>query len=115
MGGVGSMMRPGRTLYIGGLSYGAREVNEAEEVLSRHFCEWGPLEFVNYKPKFGCAFVRYKFRASAEFAKVCLRLRVFDVSVLHESARYPSLVLVLILALFSILLFHVFIYLLWLL
>jgi hypothetical protein len=70
MGGVGSMMRPGRTLYVGGLSFGAREVIEAEEVLSRHFCEWGPLEFVNYKHKFGCAFVRYKFRASAEFAKV---------------------------------------------
>ena len=88
MGGVGSMMRPGRTLYIGGLSYGAREVNEAEEVLSRHFCEWGPLEFVNYKPKFGCAFVRYKFRASAEFAKVCARI----LAIVRISAHFLNLV-----------------------
>ena len=28
------------------------------------------LEMVSYKPKFGCAFIRFRYRASAEFAKV---------------------------------------------
>jgi hypothetical protein len=52
------------------LQYNFSQTAEAEEVVARHFAEWGPLEFVNYKSKYGCAFVRYRYRTSAEFAKV---------------------------------------------
>jgi Torus domain len=40
MGGVGSFMRLNRTLYIGRIA----ESDDVEEVVARHFAEWGDIE-----------------------------------------------------------------------
>jgi hypothetical protein len=48
MGGVGSFMKPSRTLYVGGLLKNKYEVpQKLEEALYRHFGEWGEVENVN--------------------------------------------------------------------
>jgi len=70
-GGTGSYMRIGRTLYMyfGGAvdpNWGAKKVHDE---ISKQFGEWGPIEDVTVKFDRRFAFVRYKFRASAEFAK----------------------------------------------
>jgi len=70
-GGTGSYMRIGRTLYMffGGSvdpKWGARRVYDE---VSAQFGEFGPIEDVSVKFERRFAFVRYKFRASAEFAK----------------------------------------------
>ena len=70
-GGTGSYMRIGRTLYMffGGAvdpKWGARRVYDE---VSSQFGEFGPIEDVSVKFERRFAFVRYKFRASAEFAK----------------------------------------------
>ena len=70
-GGTGSYMRIGRTLYMyfGGAvnpNWGATKVHEE---ITKQFGEWGPIEDVTVKFDRRFAFVRYKFRVSAEFAK----------------------------------------------
>ena len=70
-GGTGSYMRVGRTLYMffGGAvdpKWGAKKVYD--EVMAQ-FSEFGPIEDVTVKFERRFAFVRYKFRASAEFTK----------------------------------------------
>lgn len=40
MGGVGSFTRQNRTLYIGRM----KETRDSEEVIERHFQEWGEIE-----------------------------------------------------------------------
>lgn len=65
MGGVGSFMKENRTLHISGLQRG--KVNE--EVVTKHFAEWGQLEYVRVIRDKSIAFVRYHLRSCAEFAK----------------------------------------------
>ena len=68
-GGVGSFFSQSRTLYVG---YGAASDglgNKLQEVMHKVFSEWGPLEDVYVVRSKSIAFVRYVFRASAEFAK----------------------------------------------
>jgi hypothetical protein len=67
MGGVGSFSRENRTLYIGGLR-NARGGNIEEDVI-KAFAEWGDLEHVRVIGSKSIAFVRYRLRAGAEFAK----------------------------------------------
>ena len=66
MGGIGSFDKDTRTLYVGGLHHRDKQ----EDVLEEEFGEWGEIEDVRYIPKLHVAFVRYKYRLSAEFAKV---------------------------------------------
>ena len=69
MGGVGSFFSHSRTLYV---SYGAASEQlgaKLQEAFERVFSEWGPLEDVYVVRGKSIAFVRYVFRASAEFAK----------------------------------------------
>ena len=40
MGGVGSFMRQNRTLYVGRIHV----TDDIEEIVARHFAEWGPVE-----------------------------------------------------------------------
>lgn len=40
MGGVGSFMRQNRTIYVGRIHV----TDDIEEIVSRHFAEWGPVE-----------------------------------------------------------------------
>lgn len=67
MGGVGTFSRDNRTLYIGGV----RRVKGADlqDLVVRNFVEWGELESVRVIWDKSIAFVRYKLRAAAEFAK----------------------------------------------
>jgi len=67
MGGVGTFSRDNRTLYIGGI----RRVKgvDLQELVARNFIEWGELESVRVIWDKSIAFVRYKLRAAAEFAK----------------------------------------------
>lgn len=66
MGGVGSFEKECRTLYVGGLSIRSG----LEKVLSTEFGEWGELEEVKIIPRLHIAFLTYKNRMNAEFAKV---------------------------------------------
>ena len=66
MSGVGSFMKPSRTLFIGNLqksSYSSPK--ELEEAVWKHFAEWGELESVNVIHRLSIAFARYRLRSSA--------------------------------------------------
>jgi hypothetical protein len=66
MSGVGSFMKPCRTLYIGGLLKQKYETGPAlEEAIWKHFGEWGEVEHVNVIFRLSIAFVRYRVRTSA--------------------------------------------------
>lgn len=55
MGGVGSFMRQNRTLYIGRIHVS----DDIEEIIARHFQEWGQIERVRVLTSRGVAFVTY--------------------------------------------------------
>lgn len=66
MSGVGSFMKPCRTLYIAGIVKQKYEPAKAlEEALMKHFGEWGEIENVNVIWRISIAFVRYRLRTSA--------------------------------------------------
>ncbi|EFC46840.1 predicted protein [Naegleria gruberi] len=67
MSGVGSFNRDCRTLYVSGFKYVSGV--DYEEVLLRHFKEWGEVEYIRAFPEKCYAFVKYKNRLCAEFAK----------------------------------------------
>ncbi|KAJ3109105.1 Pre-mRNA-splicing factor [Phlyctochytrium bullatum] len=74
MGGVGSFEKDNRTLYIGHLG----TTGSMEATVKRHFAEWGEIEHVRVLSGKGVAFVRYKFRAAAEFAKEAMYAQSMD-------------------------------------
>lgn len=62
-------MRLCRTLFIyygGAAEWGGQRLRE---LLSESFSEWGAIEDIHVVPSKCIGFVRYAFRASAEFAK----------------------------------------------
>ncbi|KAJ3264162.1 Pre-mRNA-splicing factor [Chytriomyces hyalinus] len=74
MGGVGSFEKDNRTLYVGqlGLEGGL------EDTLYRHFIEWGEIEYLRLLKGKGVAFIRFKSRVSAEFAKEAMHCQSLD-------------------------------------
>ena len=76
MGGVGTFSRECRTLYIGNLPIDS--VSDTYKALARHFGMYGDIEGINVKPKYGCAFVRFLYRANAEFAKIAMAEQSLD-------------------------------------
>ena len=76
MAGVGTFTRDCRTLYVGNLSI--ENVREKYDVLVRTFGEFGPIEQINVKPKFGCASVRYLYRSTPEFAREAMAEQPLD-------------------------------------
>ena len=72
MGGNGSFSRNNRTLYIGNLAQLHPTQAENESMLRRHFEAFGELEYVRIIPSKNCGFVRYCYRACAEFAKTAM-------------------------------------------
>lgn len=74
MGGVGSFLRQNRTLYVGNV-----EVSDnMEQVVSRHFSEWGDIERIRVLNNRGIAFVTYVNEANAQFAKEAMAHQSLD-------------------------------------
>jgi RNA recognition motif-containing protein len=65
MGGVGSFMRQNLTLYVGRIHV----TDDIEEVVARHFSEWGEIERIRILNSRGVAFVTYMTEVNAQFAK----------------------------------------------
>ncbi|WPH00901.1 Pre-mRNA-splicing factor CWC2 [Acrodontium crateriforme] len=74
MGGVGSFMRVNRTLYVGRIHVS----DDIEEVVARHFQEWGQIDRIRVLPSRGVAFVTYTHLANSEFAKEAMAHQSLD-------------------------------------
>jgi len=75
MDGVGSFQMDCRNLFVGELVFDRTDPNYVQtmvNILFKHFSLWGPLENVKVIPNKAIAFLRYKTRAAAEFAKVAM-------------------------------------------
>ena len=70
MSGAGSYNKPSRTLYVGRLRIDKHGGDEpTKNAILQHFEPFGTIENVNLIPKKAIAFVRYRLRSNAEFAK----------------------------------------------
>ncbi|KAI0471865.1 hypothetical protein GGR56DRAFT_667663 [Xylariaceae sp. FL0804] len=74
MGGVGSFMRQNRTIYVGRIHV----TDDIEEVVARHFAEWGQVERVRVLNTRGVAFITYTNEANAQFAKEAMAHQSLD-------------------------------------
>ena len=74
MGGVGSFLRQNRTLYIGRIFVDEK----IEEIVSKHFLEWGRIERIRVLNARGVAFVTYVTEANAQFAKEAMAHQSLD-------------------------------------
>ncbi|KAL9100171.1 MAG: hypothetical protein Q9163_004421 [Psora crenata] len=74
MGGVGSFMRQNRTLYIGRIHV----TDDIEEVVARHFAEWGQIDRIRCLTARGVAFVTYTNEANSQFAKEAMAHQSLD-------------------------------------
>ncbi|KAF2404518.1 hypothetical protein EJ06DRAFT_503782 [Trichodelitschia bisporula] len=74
MGGVGSFMRQNRTLYVGRIHV----TDDIEEIVARHFAEWGQVERIRVLNNRGVAFVTYSNLANSEFAKEAMAHQPLD-------------------------------------
>ena len=80
MQGNGSFNDPCRTLYVGKLqrNFYSEKPKELENVLYRHFSEFGEVEHINVIWAKAIAFVRFRFRTHAEVAKEALACQTLD-------------------------------------
>ncbi|KAL1642059.1 Pre-mRNA-splicing factor [Diplodia intermedia] len=76
MGGVGSFMRQNRTLYVGRIHV----TDDIEEIVARHFQEWGQIDRVRVLNTRGVAFVTYSNEANSQFAKEAMAHQALDHS-----------------------------------
>ncbi|KAG4428586.1 Pre-mRNA-splicing factor [Cadophora sp. M221] len=76
MGGVGSFMRQNRTVYVGRIHVS----DDIEEVVARHFAEWGQVERIRVLNTRGVAFITYSNEANAQFAKEAMAHQSLDHS-----------------------------------
>jgi hypothetical protein len=91
MGGVGSFMRQNRTIYVGRIHVS----DDIEEVVARHFAEWGQVERSKYSVLLvrrtrantnpvrvlntrGVAFITYSNESNAQFAKEAMAHQSLD-------------------------------------
>ncbi|PHH76906.1 hypothetical protein CDD80_1124 [Ophiocordyceps camponoti-rufipedis] len=74
MGGVGSFMRQNRTVYVGRIHV----TEDIEEIVARHFAEWGQIERVRVLNQRGVGFITYTNEANAEFAKEAMAHQSLD-------------------------------------
>lgn len=74
MGGVDSFMRVNRTLYVGRIHVS----DDIEEIVARHFQEWGQVERIRVLPSRGVAFVTYVYLANSQFAKEAMAHQALD-------------------------------------
>lgn len=76
MGGVGSFMRQNRTLYVGRIHV----TDDIEEIVARHFAEWGQVDRIRVLTARGVAFVTYTNEANSQFAKEAMAHQSLDHS-----------------------------------
>ncbi|KAF2184708.1 RNA binding protein [Zopfia rhizophila CBS 207.26] len=76
MGGVGSFQRQNRTLYVGRIHV----TDDIEEIVARHFAEWGQVERIRVLTARGVAFVTYTNEANSQFAKEAMAHQSLDHS-----------------------------------
>ncbi|OJD14238.1 pre-mRNA-splicing factor cwc2 [Emergomyces pasteurianus Ep9510] len=74
MSGVGSFMRQNRTLYIGRIHV----TDDIEEIVARHFAEWGQVERIRVLNARGVAFVTYTNEANSQFAREAMSHQSLD-------------------------------------
>ncbi|PVF99747.1 hypothetical protein CPB86DRAFT_730801 [Serendipita vermifera] len=77
MGGVGSFQRENRTLYVGRI----KETGpgpDTEEVVRRHFSEWGEIDRLRVLQYRGVAFVTYVHEVHAQFAREAMACQSLD-------------------------------------
>ncbi|KAI1754482.1 RNA recognition domain-containing protein [Xylaria castorea] len=74
MGGVGSFMRTNRTVYVGRIHV----TDDIEEIVSRHFAEWGQVERIRVLNTRGVAFITYSNEANGQFAKEAMAHQSLD-------------------------------------
>jgi hypothetical protein len=74
MGGTGSFMRQNRTLYIGRIHV----TDDIEEIVARHFAEWGDVERTRVLTGRGVGFVTYANEGNAQFAKEAMAHQSLD-------------------------------------
>ncbi|KAK3378538.1 hypothetical protein B0H63DRAFT_480200 [Podospora didyma] len=74
MGGVGSFTRQNRTIYVGRITV----TDDIEEIVARHFAEWGEIERIRVLNSRGVAFITYKNEANAQFAKEAMAHQSLD-------------------------------------
>lgn len=74
MGGVGSFMRQNRTIYVGRIHVS----DDIEEIVARHFAEWGEIERTRVLNTRGVAFITYSNEANAQFAKEAMAHQALD-------------------------------------
>ncbi|KEF61110.1 uncharacterized protein A1O9_02675 [Exophiala aquamarina CBS 119918] len=74
MGGVGSFTRQNRTLYVGRIHV----TDDIEEVVARHFQEWGEIERTRVLTGRGVAFITYVNEANSQFAKEAMAHQALD-------------------------------------
>jgi Torus domain/RNA recognition motif. (a.k.a. RRM, RBD, or RNP domain) len=74
MGGVGSFLRQNRTLYCGRIHV----TDDIEEIVARHFAEWGQVDRIRVLTSRGVAFVTYTNEANSQFAKEAMANQALD-------------------------------------
>ena len=74
MGGVGSFLRQNRTLYVGRIHV----TDDIEEIVARHFQEWGEIDRIRVLTGRGVAFVTYVNEANSSFAKEAMAHQSLD-------------------------------------
>ncbi|KAI0306211.1 hypothetical protein B0F90DRAFT_1910540 [Multifurca ochricompacta] len=77
MGGVGTFTRQNRTLYVGRIKETGVGV-ETEDVVRRHFKEWGEIEHIRVLQYRSVAFVTYVSEHHAQFAKEAMACQSLD-------------------------------------
>jgi hypothetical protein len=68
MDGTGNFNKNNRTIYLGGV-VSKEDVRESERLVREDFRVFGELEYVRVIPSKAIAFVRFKLRTAAEFAR----------------------------------------------
>lgn len=74
MGGVGSFLRQTRTIYVGRIN----PTTNVEEIVSRHFQEWGEIERIRVLNDRGVGFVTYVNETNSQFAKEAMAHQSLD-------------------------------------
>lgn len=69
-------MRQNRTIYVGRIHVS----DDIEEIVARHFAEWGQIERVRVLNTRGVAFITYSNEANAQFAKEAMAHQSLDHS-----------------------------------